>query len=241
MSETLRALIVDDEPAARTRLVMLCADLPTVTVVGVAGDGREALDVLARTPVDLLFLDIEMPGLDGMAVARELRDRHGAPAIVFVTAFERFAVAAFGVHAAGYLLKPVDPDILARTVSRMAASPRRPVDPRPTSEVFWVPHRSELIPVAANELEWIAGEGDYVRLHVEARSYLLSERLYVLEARLDPTRFARVHRSAIVRLDRVVGLKHVGAGAWTLALASGQTLAVGRSHLAALRTALKAR
>lgn len=238
MTEPLRTLIVDDEPAARRRLALLCAELPQVRVVGDAADGRQALAVLEREAIDLLLLDIEMPGLDGMALARLICDRPQAPAIVFVTAFDSFAVAAFGVHAAGYLLKPVDPDLLARLVTRIAAAPRPSHVAVPDTEVFWAPHRGELVRVSADELDWIAGEGDYVRLHAGARSFLLAERLYALESRLDPRRFARAHRSAIVRLDRVVGLKHAGAGAWAVTLATGDSLPIGRSHLAALRAAL---
>ena len=237
MAERLRALIVDDEAAARTRLSLLCAELATVSVVGTASDGAQALAVLAHTPADLLFLDIEMPGMSGMALARALCDRADAPAIVFVTAFDRFAVAAFGVNAAGYLLKPVDPDLLSRTVSRIAAAPRAPAIASP-QDVFWVPDRGKLIRVAADEVEWIGAEGDYARLHIGGRSYLLSERLHALETRLDPAKFGRVHRSAIVQLDRIIRLTHAGAGAWTLVLKTGETVAVGRTHLAQLRKVL---
>ncbi len=236
MAEPLRALIVDDEAAARTRLTLLCKDLPAVTVVGTADDGAEALAMLEHAAADLLFLDIEMPGMGGMALARELCDRPAAPAIIFVTAFDRFAVAAFGVNAAGYLLKPVDPELLARTVSRIAAAPA-PAAPSPPN-VFWIPHRGALVRAEADEVEWIAAEGDYARLHIGARSYLLSERLQALEARLDPRRFSRLHRSAIVQLRRVVELRHVGSGAWAATLASGRTLPVGRTHLVTLRQAL---
>ena len=237
MAERLRALIVDDEAAARTRLRLLCADLPVVTVVGTAGDGSEALAILEREPADLLFLDIEMPGMSGMALARELCDRPHAPAIVFVTAFDRFAVAAFGVNASGYLLKPVDPELLARAVSRLAAAPRSAPQP---PDVFWVPRRGTLVRVEADEIEWIAAEGDYARLHIGERSYLLSERLHGLEARLDPARFQRAHRSAIVQLREVAALSHVGAGAWTVTLRSGRTLPVGRTYLTPLRRSLGA-
>ena len=210
-----------------------------MSVVGTASDGAEALAVLAHTPADLLFLDIEMPGMNGMALARALCDRPDAPAIVFVTAFDRFAVAAFGVNAAGYLLKPVDPDLLGRTVSKIAGVPSAP-NPASKPDVFWIPDRGKLIRVAADEVEWIGAEGDYVRLHIAGRSYLLSERLHALESRLDPTRFRRVHRSAIVQLARVVRLEHAGAGAWTLTLKSGRTVAIGRTQLAPLREALGA-
>ena len=238
MIDRLRALIVDDEPAARTRLSLLCAELATVVVAGTASDGREALALLAHTPADLLFLDIEMPGMSGMALARELCDRPESPAIIFVTAFDRFAVAAFGVNAAGYLLKPVDPDLLARTVARFATAGRPPARAS-APDVFWIPDRDTLMRLPAREVEWIAAEGDYVRLHVAGRSYLLSERLHALEARLDPASFRRVHRSALVQLGRVVGLTHAGAGAWTLTLGSGQVVPIGRTYLPSLREALR--
>ena len=231
-------MIVDAEPAARARLRLLCADLAALTVVGEAADGVEALALLERTPADLAFLDIEMPSLDGMALARSLCDRPHAPAVVFVTAFAQFAVAAWGVHAAGYLLKPVDPELLAPTVARVAALPRPAASAAQELTAFWAPHRSELVRVPVEAVEWIGGEGDYVRLHVGDRSYLLAERLYALEARLAASTFLRVHRSSLVRRNAVVGLKHVGSGAWVVTLVTGETLSIGRSYLSSIRSAL---
>ncbi len=239
MLKPLRALIVDDEPAARRRLALLCADLAGLAVVGEAADGEAALAFVAREPVDLLFLDIEMPGLDGMAVAERLGAAAAAPAVVFVTAFDRFALAAFGVNAAGYLLKPVDPDALGRLVARLQALPRRAAAPS-RLEAIWAPHRGELVRVGVDDIAWIGGEGDYARVHVGRRSYLLAERLHVLEAQLDVERFLRVHRSAIVRLGAVTGLANLGAGAWGVVLATGVTIPVGRTRLAALRARLGA-
>lgn len=234
----LRALIVDDEPAARTRLSLLCAKLPRLEVVGIAGDGDggEALARLDCDPIDLLFLDIEMPG---MSLARRLGERDGAPAVVFVTAFERFAVAAFGVHAAGYLLKLVDPEILAAVVDRLAARPDRFRSPPPTaSPVFWAPHRGDLVPIPARDVEWVEAEGDYVHLHLHGRSYLLSERLYDLGERLAAWRFVHVHRSALVNLDQVRALAHMGKGLWLIRTHAGTELPIGRSHLGHVRAAL---
>lgn len=234
MTDRLRTLIVDDEAAARTRLSLLCADIPRIGLVGAAADGREALEVLDRTAVDLVFLDIEMAGLDGMGLAQLLAERPASPAIVFVTAYERFAVAAFGVDAAGYLLKPVDPELLARTVARLPST--RP--PTPTGdwlEHLWAPYRSELRRIPVEDIDWIAGEDDYVRLHTGSQSHLLSARLGDLELRLPPCRFARVHRSSIVQHARIRRLRHLGGGAWALDLASGVTLPVGRTYLEGLR------
>ncbi len=240
MPEPLRAVIVDDEPAARARLCLLCADLPALTVVGEAGDGVEALALLERAPADLVFLDIEMPGLDGMALARRLCERPHPPAVVFVTAFAQFAVAAWGVHAAGYLLKPVDPDLLAPTVARVAALTRPTAPAAQELTAFWAPHRSELIRIPVEEVDWIGGEDDYVRLHAGERSYLLAERLYALEARLGASDFLRVHRSALVRRAAVAALRRAGSGAWALTLRSGASVPIGRSFLAPVRAALGA-
>ena len=234
----MRTLIVDDEPLAVERMQMLCADQPGVTLVGMASDGAAALRMIGALSPDLVLLDIGMPELDGMAVARAAGDGEDAPAIVFVTAFDSFAIEAFDLAAADYLLKPVSPERLARAIARAAAK-RGSGASRPAAgshvEEFWVPHRSELVRIAAEDIERIDAERDYMRLTVGPRSYLLHQTISALEARLDPARFIRLHRSVIVRRDRVARLGHDRAGAWHAELVDGESVRIGRTYLNAAK------
>ncbi|MET0270145.1 MAG: LytTR family DNA-binding domain-containing protein [Sphingomonas sp.] len=247
MTTPLRTLIVDDEPLAIERLQILCAREPGVDLVGTANDGEQALRLVDALAPELLLLDIAMPGLDGLGVARALSGMTARPAIIFCTAFDSFAIEAFDVAAVDYLLKPVAPDRLARAVARAAAilrAPRSipaPAPPQPApaapawTEEFWVPHRSEVIRVAAQDIERIDAERDYMRLHVGARSFLLHQTISELERRLDPDRFVRLHRSTIVRRDRIAKLRHDGLGSWNAELQDGGEVRVGRTYLPAVR------
>ncbi len=237
----LRAMIVDDEPLAVERMQILCADQPQLEIVGTANDGATALRLIGALAPDIVFLDIAMPELDGMAVARVLGasqpDGTLPPAIVFVTAFDSFAIEAFDLAAFDYLLKPVASDRLARAVERVIERRSQGAPPPsegPVSE-FWVPHRSELVRIAAADIERIDAERDYMRLHVGARSYLLHQTIANLEARLDPAQFIRLHRSVIVRRDRIVRLGHDRAGAWHAELVDGAQVRIGRTYLAAAK------
>lgn len=240
----LRTLIVDDEPLAIERLQILCAQIPAVQLVGTASDGEAALRMIAALSPEIVLLDISMPGLDGLDVARALDAQKGAdravrPAIIFCTAFDQFAVAAFDVAAVGYLLKPVTPEQLARTIARVAqtmhASLPAPTETPAWVEEFWVPHRSEVIRIAAGDIDRIEAERDYMRLHVGARSFLLHQTISALEQRLDPARFLRLHRSAIVRRDMIAKLRHDGLGTWYAVLGDGGEMRIGRSYLARAR------
>ena len=236
---TLRTLIIDDEPLAIERLQILCAGIAGLNLVGTANDGAAALRLVAALTPDLLLLDIQMPGVDGMAVARTLADRGAPPAIIFVTAFDAFAVAAFDVSAVDYLLKPVAPERLERAVARVraqleAAPTTR--DPSPWTQEFWVPHRAEIIRIAARDIDLIEAERDYMRLHVGARSFLLHQTITDLEQKLDPAEFVRLHRSTIVQRDRITGFTRDSAGVWQAQLRDGRLLRVGRTYLANART-----
>ena len=234
----LRTLIVDDEPLAIERMQILCADQPGITLVGTAADGAAALRMIESLSPDLVLLDIAMPEFDGIAVAKALgrRESGSVPAIIFVTAFDSFAIEAFDLAAVDYLLKPVSAERLARSIARVAE--RRSVPPAPTKlpsayvEEFWVPHRSELIRIAAIDIDRIDAERDYMRLHVGSRSYLLHQTIGTLEARLDRSRFIRLHRSVIVRKDRIARLGHDKAGAWHAELVDSEQVRIGRTYLA---------
>jgi len=232
----LRTLIVDDEPLAVERLQLLCAGLPEIELVGTAADGHAALRLAAALTPDLLLCDIAMPGLDGIAVARALADTPAPPSIVFVTAFDAFAVGAFDVAAVDYLLKPLARERLAQAIARVRAC-RTPAATQssPWLEEIWVPHRAEIVRLDMRDIERIEAERDYMRLHLGERSYLVHQTLGELERRLDPAQFLRLHRSAIVRRDRIARLSHDGDGNWEAELACGTRVRVGRSYLAATR------
>ncbi len=234
----LRTLVVDDEPLAVERLQVLCAREAGIDLVGVAGDGEAALRMVDALEPDLILLDIAMPGRDGVEVARAVERRPRRPAVVFCTAFDRFAVTAFEVSAVDYLLKPVSAERLSRAVARvheLLRAPPPPVPAAPWTEEFWVPHRSEMIRVAAQDIDRIEAERDYMRLHVGARSFLLHATIGELERQLDPAKFVRLHRSTIVRRRFIAKLRHDGLGVWHADLADGTEVRIGRTYLPAAR------
>jgi len=234
---SLRTLIVDDEPLAVERLQILCAQTPGVALVGTATDGEAALRMVEALSPDLLLLDIAMPGMTGLDVAQAIEGKARRPAVIFCTAFDEFAVAAFDVAAVDYLLKPVKPERLAKAVGRVldkCAEPPPPPQSRWTEE-FWIPHRAEMIRVAAGDIERIDAERDYMRLHIGSRSYLLHQTISELERRLDPEKFIRLHRSTIVRRDFIARLRHDGLGIWYAVLGDGAEVRIGRTHLPAVK------
>lgn len=233
----LRTLIVDDEPLAVERMQVICAKIPALNVVGTASDGEAALRLVEALRPDLVLLDMTMPGLDGLGVARKLSKHETQPAVIFVTAHDHFAVEAFDTDAVDYVLKPVAQDRLARAIDRAVAR-RGEVRNDSTSEwlqELWVPHRSELIRIETAQVGRIDAERDYVRLHVGegdmARTYLLLQTIAGLEKRLDPADFIRIHRSTILRKDRIRGLRHDGLGVWSVELDDGEALRIGRTYL----------
>ena len=233
MAEPLRTLIVDDEPLAVERLQIVCAGLEGLSVVGTASDGAAALALVEALSPDLLLLDLTMPELDGLSVARALARQANPPATIFVTAHDCFAVEAFDLDAVDYVLKPVSAERLQRAVDRAVArrGARERREERWLSE-FWVPHRSELLRIAASDVTRIAAERDYVRLHVGLQSYLLLQTITGLEARLDPARFIRLHRSTIVPRSQIAGLRHEGLGVWSAELTDGDSVRIGKTYLA---------
>ncbi|MEG3179964.1 LytR/AlgR family response regulator transcription factor [Sphingomonas sp. LT1P40] len=239
--ERLRTLIVDDEPLAVERMQILCAGIPAIDLIGTASDGDAALRLIEALRPDLVLLDIAMPQRDGIGVASALSAAGHRPAVIFCTAFEQHAVAAFDVAAVDYVLKPVSAERLARAVQRaveMAGRGQGTSASLASSrwiEEFWVPHRSEMVRVAAADIERIDAERDYMRLSLGARSYLIHQTISDLERRLDPERFIRLHRSTIVRRDRIVKLRHDGLGVWHAELADGEAVRIGRTYQAAAK------
>ncbi|NWK95203.1 DNA-binding response regulator [Sphingobium lactosutens] len=241
---SIRTMIVDDEPLAIERLQMLCAREPRIALVGTATDGEAALRLIEGLKPDLVMLDIAMPLLDGIGVARAVGRLGIRPAVIFVTAFEGFAVEAFDLAAVDYMLKPVAHDRLTRAIDRVEIALRNQLpeaaattrEPQPEwAEEFWVPHRSELIRIATDQIDRIEAERDYMRLHVGQHSYLLHQTISSLEERLDPQQFVRLHRSHIVRRDHIARLRHDGSGVWFASLADGGEIRIGRTFLANAR------
>lgn len=243
----LRVAIVDDEPLARDKLRGFLTRHPGCTLVGEAGDGLEAVQLLERTRPDLVLLDVQMPELDGFEV---LGAADPLPDVIFVTAFDRYAIQAFEQGALDYLLKPVAPDRFDRALERAiarhgsadpAALARRvaalceAVAPsRPRVERFLVRERdrSRLVPVG--EVDWIEAAGNYVKLHARSGTHLVRSTLKDVEARLDPARFARIHRTAIVNLDRVRFLEPASHGDQAVVLEGGERLTLSRRYRDAL-------
>ncbi|WP_374525180.1 LytR/AlgR family response regulator transcription factor [Sphingopyxis sp.] len=234
MMQTLRTLIVDDEPLAIERLQILAGQQDGISLVGTASDGASALRMVDALAPDLVLCDIAMPDLDGLAVAAAIEQLDNPPAVVFVTAFDRYAVAAFDVAAVDYLLKPVSPDRLARALARVrewGAAERAPRQKSKWINEFWVQNRGEMLRIDADQVDLIEAERDYMRLHVGARSWLIHQTIKSLEARMNPDQFMRIHRSKMIRRDGIVGLKHHGDGAWSVDLGEGGTHRIGRTYL----------
>lgn len=233
----LRTLLVDDEPLAIERMQILCSRIEGVDLIGTAQDGEAALRMVEALQPELLLLDIAMPGMDGIEVARALEEATLKPAIIFVTAFDQFAVEAFDVAAVDYLLKPVAQDRLERALARVAEQIRAPAEPgepkeeSPWTEEFWVPHRSEVVRIASDDIDRIEAERDYMRLHVGPRSYLLHQTITKLEERLDPEKFIRVHRSSILNRALISKLRHDGQGGWFAEMEDGTEVRIGRTYL----------
>ena len=238
MSPTLRVMLVDDEAPARARLRRLLLAHPQIEVVAEARNGREALQGHAEHRPDALFLDVQMPEADGLAVAASLPDP--APALVFVTAYDQYALPAFDAAALDYLLKPVDAEHVARAVQRLlgravcAAGGRRPV---PEKLLISERGRTLVLPVA--EIEWLEAADNYVVVHSGGRAPLLRRTLVGLLADLGDT-FVRTQRGAAVALDHVVALKSLTKGDAMLWLRSGAQVPCSRQFRAALAQRLAA-
>lgn len=231
-----RVLIADDEPAARRGVRQLLASHPAFVVSGEARNGTEALRALDTGRPDVLFLDVQMPGLDGFDVIRR-RTADGAPLIVFLTAFEEHALAAFEVDAVDYLVKPVSQlrfDVaMQRLTRRLQSAHGHQTDAR-----LIVPTARGATMVPMREIEWIEAADNYVRLWTNGRSYLLRESLDDLEDRLRGHGFARAHRRALVRVVAVRTTTAV-AGRLVAILASGRTVPVSRRRRAAFLRSLR--
>ncbi|WP_437994926.1 LytTR family DNA-binding domain-containing protein [Sorangium sp. So ce185] len=261
----IRAVIVDDEPLAREGIRMLLEDDPEVAVAAESGDGPSALETIRRLRPDLVFLDVQMPEMNGFEVMASLPPGE-LPAVIFVTAFDRYALRAFEVHALDYLLKPFDDDrfhdALRRAkshlrLSRMsdlsqrllsllqsygdpgaAAAARGRAGPGSEPPAPGADHPRRLaikdgcrvVFLSVEEIDWIEAADYYVQIHAGGKSYLHRETMNSVEGKLDPARFVRIHRSAIVNRDRIRELRTQGRRDTVVVLAGGAELKVARSH-----------
>jgi two-component system, LytTR family, response regulator len=220
----LRVLIVDDEILARQRIEDLLAKEENVIIVGTASDGMAAVEAIRELHPDLVFLDVQMPGKSGVDVVKELGEE--MPATVFVTAYDQHAVQAFELEAVDYLVKPFDDERFEQAFrrARRAAAQSREYAARIPVEL-----RGQIRAVPVDRIEYITASGPYAELHVEGKTFAVRERMQALEEKLDPQRFFRIHRSAIVRIDMIdVFLRHAG-GDYGVRLKNGVELSVSRS------------
>lgn len=227
MSE-IGVLLVDDEPLARQRLQQMLADHADIAIVGEAEDVEQAREMVREHRPDLILLDIRMPGANGFALVEDLH-LTPMPYVIFVTAHAEHAVEAFDAEAVDYLLKPFDEERLARALERARAAIARRRGSRHV-ERFAVTVGRLTRYVAARDVDWIEGDGNYAKLHVGKGTHLVRTTLSALEQELDPSKFARVHRSAIVSLDRVRELRSLGGGEYRVLLTDGTQVPMSQRY-----------
>jgi len=259
-THALRVLIADDEMLARQRLEDLLRQESGVEVVGTADSGSSAVEAIRRLKPDLVFLDVQMPGMTGIEVVRAIGPQ-SMPATIFVTAYDRYALEAFDVAAVDYLVKPFDDErfeqafgrarrlIELAEVGRLSEQLRAllraqgaPAGPEPAAapagpartpyiERIAVEMRGQVRVVPAESIDYITASGPYAEIHVGEKTYIIRERMQTLEERLDPNRFFRIHRSVIVRLERIEALLREAGGDYAVQLKSGARLSVSRNRV----------
>ena len=240
-----RVVIADDEPLGRQRLRMLLADEPWLTIVEECADGPAAITAIEKLRPDLVFLDVQMPGGSGFDVIKAIGADH-MPFVIFVTAFDRYALRAFDVHAIDYLLKPFDRDrfrdALARARAHLDGRVQGDLEqkllalvndlkpgPQPM-ERFVIKSAGRVFFVRASEIEWIEAAGNYVKLHVAAEEHLLRETMNGIEVKLDPDKFFRIHRSRIVNMERIQEMQPWLNGEYAVVLRTGTRLTLSRGY-----------
>lgn len=240
----IRTLLIDDEPLARRRLRSLLSAAPDFQIEGEAEGGEEAIRMVEELRPDVIFLDVQMPGMTGFDVLERLGDE--APLTVFITAFEEFALRAFQLHAVSYLTKPIeasDMSAVLERVRRLAASneleqERKSISrvveemntPRAPLQRIVVRDRGRTILLRLDEIDWIEAAGNYVRLHVGKDKHLVRETMNAIEQKLDPNVFLRVHRSTIVNLERIRELLPASHGDYEVVLRDGTHLTLSRVY-----------
>src|SRR3984893_15107519 len=242
-SDSVRVLIVDDEPLARRGVCVRLRNCPGIEIVGECGDGESAVDSILSLEPDLVFLDVQMPEINGFDVLRALQAER-LPAIIFLTAYEEHALRAFEVHALDYLLKPLDDERFsvavnharkqldisrkAGLVGRMLRSLDQNSDRYAPRFVVRLASRIQI--VSAEDLEWIAAAGDYSELHTRNATYLLRETMNSLEQKLEPTKFARIHRSRIISFAQILELRSIENREYIVKLRDGSQHRSSRTY-----------
>ena len=246
--DRIRTIIVDDEKPARTRLLALLDHRPDIEIVGVARDGREAVELVRSRKPELLFLDIHMPELDGFGVLREISAAK-MPLTIFVTAHDRYAIRAFEAHAVDYLLKPFSDERFEAALEHARESLRH------TTRTEWISRISNLLGEEApadqssgplerivlraggrvtflelKDLDWISAAGVYLHLHIGGKTHLYRSSISAFLQRLDPHRFVRIHRSTVVNTDRIREMRPRGHGDFTIILHDGRELTLSRAY-----------
>lgn len=246
----MRVLVADDEPLALARLKQALACIPEVEVIAAARSGEEALRLIHSLHPDLAILDIQMPGLDGLSVVARLRPSGPVPEIIFVTAFTQHAVQAFELNAADYLTKPFEFERLRAAIRRaqarldarnsdqrfaqlqvLVAALQQTVEPSLHETEIWIRRSDSLHRQSLEEVDHILAQGDYVELHTRGAAYLVRDTISSLEQRIDPARFVRCHRSVIVNLTFVRGMRRRAGRKLTLTLVDGKEITVGPSYV----------
>ena len=257
MSEPIRVIVVDDEPLARSGLADLVRKDPEFLVVEECGDGRAAVEAIRRLTPELVLLDVQMPELSGFEVLQQLDPEH-LPAVVFVTAYDRFAVQAFEVHALDYLVKPFDDDRFSTAMERAKSAVRgasigelsrrlvRLLEQlpaaTPATERFLtrivIRVAGHVFFVRTSDIDWIEAADYCARLHVQTKTHVIRESMAALENRLDPAHFFRIHRGAIVNIDRIKELQPYFKGEQVVVLQDGTRLKLSRSRRGDLESRL---
>ncbi len=246
----IRTLIVDDESLARDRLRQLLRDEPEIEVVGESADGKKAVELIHQKLPDLIFLDVQMPEMDGFRVLEAIRIVP-APVIVFVTAYDKFALRAFEVHAVDYLLKPFDRErflaslrhaieqvkkresaALSQSLSTLIAELK---SPSKAPEQLAVKTAGRVVFVRINDIDWIDSSQNYVELHVGEESHLMRQTIEAMEARLPTAKFARISRSTIVNTEKIRELQYLAQGGYRLILRNGTQLSLSRRYRDSLK------
>jgi len=235
----IRTAIVDDEPLARSNLLVLSGSDPEIEVVAQCGSGVEAVEAIRRLRPDLLFLDVQMPECDGFDVL-EMLGKDLPRATIFVTAYDQYALRAFEAGALDYLLKPFDNArfelALNRAKQRIRMGENRQPLPSPPLERIVVKSAGEVCFLKTSEIDWIEAADYYACLHVGGKNHLLRRSMAELEEDLDPNMFCRVHRSSIVNLERVQGLKVAEDGEYEILLGNGTRIRLSRRYRKHLET-----
>ncbi len=251
----IRTLVVDDMLLARQRIRRYIGDDPEIEIVGECAGGREAIAAVRELAPDLLFLDVQMPEMDGFQVLEELSKEAHVPAVIFVTAYDQFALRAFDVHALDYLLKPFDRERLGLAVERAKAQLRETKKtilderlqallqdiraPQNYLKRLAVKTSGRIVFLTTDEIDWIETAGNYLKIHAGKSSHMIRERMSQLESKLDPLKFVRIHRTTIVNVDRIKEMHPLFNGDQIITLRDGRQLTMSRTYRDNLRSLLE--